>query len=266
MTSHAEPATVPPSTRSMLGGIVIGVLAGFLSGLFGVGGGTVIVPGLVMAVRMNQRLAHGTSLAAIIPISLAGMGGFALEGKVDWAVAGLLVAGSLAGARLGTLLLHRVSQHHLRLAFAAILILAAVELIVELPDSFARDPLTATMGAGLVAVGFIGGAVAGMLGVGGGVIMVPAQMLLFGIPGAVAKGTSLAVIVPTALIATAENRRRGNADVPLAMVIGVAGVVSAFVASKIAVDLDAITSNLLFALLLSLVSFRLLLQRRSAAE
>jgi uncharacterized protein len=74
----------------------------------------------------------------------------------------------------------------------------------------------------------------------------------------VAKGTSLAVIVPTSIVGTWRNRHHGNADMPIAVTVGMAGVVSAFVASKIAVSMSEMTSNVLFALLLVAVAARML--------
>ncbi|MGH9271510.1 MAG: sulfite exporter TauE/SafE family protein, partial [Ilumatobacteraceae bacterium] len=82
--------------------VVVGVMAGFLAGLFGVGGGIVIVPGLVLAVGMAQRLAHGTSLAAVVPISVASVITFVAHGNVDWPVALWLSVGAVAGAVIGT--------------------------------------------------------------------------------------------------------------------------------------------------------------------
>jgi uncharacterized membrane protein YfcA len=88
--------------------------------------------------------------------------------------------------------------------------------------------------------------------------MVPAMVVLWGVPPAVAKGTSLAVIVPTSIMGTWRNRHHGNADIPIAVTVGLAGVVSAFVASKISVGMSETTSNVLFALLLLAVAGRML--------
>jgi hypothetical protein len=115
-------------------------------------------------------------------------------------------------------------------------------------------------------LGFVAGVLAGLMGVGGGIVLVPGQILLFGIEDAVAKGTSLAVIIPTAVVGTATNVKRDNADLRTAMIVGVAGVITAFLASQIAVDLDPTVSSVLFGLLLSVVSLRLLLQREPVAE
>jgi uncharacterized membrane protein YfcA len=255
-------------TRRDLGAGVVGVIAGFMSGLFGIGGGTVIVPGLVFVMRFTQRYAHGTSLAAIVPIAAAGVAGFALDDKVDWPVAGLLVVGSTIGAQIGTRLIHRVSHRHLRIGFAVLLLITAVRLVLDSAEFLVpgRDALDPAAALGLAGLGFVAGVLAGLMGVGGGIVLVPGQILLFGIEDAVAKGTSLAVIIPTAVVGTATNVKRDNADLRTAMIVGVAGVITAFLASRIAVDLDPTVSGVLFGLLLSVVSLRLLLQREPVAE
>ena len=90
--------------------------------------------------------------------------------------------------------------------------------------------------------------------------MVPAMILLFGIPPVVAKGTSAAVIVPTAVMGTWRNRLRGNADLRAAAIIGAAGIVTAALGSIVADKMSAELSNVLFAALLVVVAGRLLWQ------
>lgn len=242
--------------------IAVGVLAGGLSGLFGVGGGILIVPGLVMVLGMDQRRAHGTSLAAIVPIALSGTVGYAVADSVDWPVAALLVVGSAVGAAIGTHLLARLPVDTLRVGFALLLLATAVRMAIDIPDALGRADLDPLNAVGLAGVGLVSGTLAGLLGVGGGVVMVPAQVLLFAIPDAVAKGTSLAVILPTALIATSRNLRAGNANLRVAVVVGLAGVVSAFLMSQLAVDLDPTVSSLLFAGLLTVTAVRMLVRHR----
>ena len=90
--------------------------------------------------------------------------------------------------------------------------------------------------------------------------MVPAMVVGFGIPAVVAKGTSLAVIVPTSIMGTWRNRSNNNVDLRLAAILGVAGVVSAFGATKISVGMSETTSNMLFAVLLLVVALRMMWQ------
>jgi uncharacterized protein len=249
----------PATTRvSFLVAGMVGAAAGAMSGLFGVGGGILIVPGLVILGGMPQRKAHATSLAAIVPIAVAGASGYAMEGAVNWLAAGLLTVGAAAGIVAGTRALRRLPDRTLRLVFAAFLLLAAALLPVEV-TSVAETAIDVGVGVQLVAVGVLAGALAGLLGVGGGILMIPALVLLASVPQAVAKGTSLAVIVPTALVGTIQNMRRGDADLPVAAVAGGAGVLFAFLASLVSVRMDPVLSAILFGLLLVAMAVRLLL-------
>jgi uncharacterized protein len=109
----------------------VGTVAGAFSGLFGVGGGTVIVPLLIFWLGYEERLATGTSLAAIAVIGLLGVlaqGG--LYGNVHLATGLLLSIPAIAGVLLGTAIQQRISQRAVSLLFAALLIAIAIELIV----------------------------------------------------------------------------------------------------------------------------------------
>ena len=267
MTAPAGPIPAVPTALPMAKVLVLGLVAGFLSGLFGVGGGILIVPMLVLLLGTDQRLAHGTSLAAVLPIALSGVIGFAVEDSVDWPAAAALTAGAMAGAVAGTHALHVLPTKVLGYAFAGVLMASALRLIVDNSEASGRGELTVVMVIGFVLVGLGTGTLAGLLGVGGGVVMVPAMIILFGIPAAVAKGTSLGVIIPTSVVGTRRNIRKGNCDTRVAVVVGLAGVVSAFAASKISVGLDENVANGLFAGLLALVSARMFLttSREAAA-
>ena len=240
--------------------VVVGLAAGFLSGLFGVGGGILMVPALVLLLHFQQRLAHGTSLAAVLPIAISGVVGFALEDSVDWPVAAALVVGAMGGAVIGTHALQRLSPTALGRAFALVMIISAARLVFDDPDASGRAALSLVGIAVLALVGLLSGTLAGLLGVGGGVVMVPAMIILFGVPAAVAKGTSLAVIVPTSVVATQRNLRNRNADLRTAAIVGVAGIASAYAASQISVGLDERVSNAMFAALLAFVAVRMFIR------
>ena len=255
MNAPSRPSTFVGA--KVAGSVVVGAVAGFLSGLFGVGGGILIVPGLVFLLGMDQRRAHGTSLAAIVPIAVAGVGGFVLDDAVDWPVAAAIVVGAVAGSMIGTTALQVIPQRGLRLAFVVFLLATAARMVVATSDAVGRGELDVPLVLGLIVLGVASGTLAGLLGVGGGIIIVPVLVALFSIPDAVAKGTSLVVIVPTAVSGTLRNVRNDNADLRVAAVVGLAGVVSAFLGSQIAVDMDPRTSGILFAVLLTLVAARM---------
>jgi uncharacterized membrane protein YfcA len=110
----------------------IGFLAGLFSGLFGVGGGTVIVPLLILWFAYGERLATGTSLAAIVLIGLLGAlaeGG--VYGNVHLLTGLLLAIPAVLGVLLGTAIQQRIPQRAVSYLFAALLVGIAVELILK---------------------------------------------------------------------------------------------------------------------------------------
>ena len=257
-TTPVEPAgDARPASRRVLRVVLVGLVAGFLSGLFGVGGGILIVPALVLLLGFTQRLAHGTSLAAVLPIAIASLTTYAFEDKVDWKVGALLAVGAVAGAVIGTHILHRLPHDTLAIAFAVLLVATAVRLLLDHSDAGERGDLHPITVVTLIIVGLITGVLAGLLGVGGGIFVVPAMVVGYGIPAAVAKGTSLAMIVPTSIMGTWRNRKNQNADLRVAVILGLAGVASAFAGGKISVGMSEKTSNILFALLLLFVATRM---------
>ncbi|MFL5799622.1 MAG: sulfite exporter TauE/SafE family protein [Actinomycetota bacterium] len=260
--SEASPAIGAPPDR-LVASLALGVIAGFLSGMFGVGGGIVIVPGLVLLMRMDQRLAHGTSLAAALPISMAATVGFAASGNIDWVAALPILLGGATGALIGVRALQRVPLQGLRLGFAAVLAASAVRLLITLAPAHAHAQTSLLSLVGLVALGLASGVLAGLMGVGGGIVIVPALLLEWGLSAPVAKGTSLVVIIGTALVATIQNSRKRNVDLRLALRVGLAGVGASFAGSLIAAHLTGALANDLFAALLILVALRLVLVARS---
>ena len=108
----------------------IGTLAGLFSGLFGVGGGTVVVPLLIFWFAYGERLATGTSLAAIIAIGLIGavaQGG--IYGNVHVGTGLLLAIPAIVGVVIGTAIQQRIPQRAVSYLFALLLVAIAVELI-----------------------------------------------------------------------------------------------------------------------------------------
>jgi len=192
-------------------------------------------------------------------MSVASMLTYAAPDNVDWPAALWLSVGAVGGAVIGTRLLHVLPHRVLALLFAGIVLASAVRLFLA-TDADGRSALSATGLLALVAVGLLAGIVAGLFGVGGGIVLVPAMILLFGIPPVVAKGTSAAVIVPAAVMGTWRNRRLGNADLRAAAIVGAAGIVTAALGGTIAGTMSDQLSNVLFASLLVVVAGRLLWQ------
>ncbi|GAA5206813.1 sulfite exporter TauE/SafE family protein [Microbacterium kyungheense] len=247
----------PHDTRFYLTCIGIGLVAGVLSGLFGVGGGTVIVPFLIMFLHFDQRLAAGTSLAAIVPTATVGVISYAVTGSVAWIPALLLALGAVFGAQIGTWLLPRLSLTVLRWAFVGFLVAVIVSLFLVIPSRDAELVLTWGSGAALVVVGLGTGILSGLIGVGGGIIVVPMLMVLFGTSDLVAKGTSLLMMIPAAVSGTFGNIRRGNVDLVAAAVVGVAACTTTALGAWIATLVDPFVGNVLFAVYLAFIAVQM---------
>ncbi|MDT0158411.1 sulfite exporter TauE/SafE family protein [Microbacterium sp. ARD32] len=243
---HEEQA-ITRGPRAYVGFVLIGLAAGLLSGLFGVGGGTVIVPLLVLLLRFDQRRAAGTSLAAIVPTAAVGVISYALSGSVAWVAALILAAGAVAGAQIGSRLMPRVSQRALRWGFVVFLLIVLVSLFVIIPSRESTFELGWANGIGMLLVGVVTGVVAGLIGVGGGVIVVPALMIVFGTSDLVAKGTSLMMMIPTAVSGTIGNLRHRNVELLGAAIIGVSACTMTALGAWLATLIDPTTGNVLFA-------------------
>jgi uncharacterized protein len=228
--------------------IALGLVAGVLSSLFGVGGGFVVVPGLTF-LGLDQRNANATSLAAVVPISAAASIAYLRKGQVNWTVALILLIGGLIGAEIGSRLLKRTSVHLLKIMFLLILVTAAVRLMFSI-KSGTTVHLTTANGVALGAVGLGIGILSGMLGLGGGFLMVPAMMLVASMPPTFAKGTSLLAIIPTAVFGTLQNQRRELVDLRTAALVGLPGALASMMAGFFVTALSAQVSNTLFAALL----------------
>jgi len=120
----------PTFWRSPAALVAIGAGAGLLSGLLGVGGGLLMVPGLVLLVGLAQHRAHATSLAAIIPIAVVGALVFGRADSVDGLAAAVLAVGSLLGVQVGARAMGRLSGERLALVFGGFVIVVALAMLL----------------------------------------------------------------------------------------------------------------------------------------
>jgi uncharacterized membrane protein YfcA len=111
---------------------LLGLLAGVVSGLFGVGGAVVIIPGLIFITKMPQHTAHGTSLAALLlPVGLLGVLEYSKRQQVNWPYAAIVALGLLIGAYFGARLAGTISDVMLRKAFGVFLLLISIRFLAS---------------------------------------------------------------------------------------------------------------------------------------
>lgn len=255
--------SLPTGTALALGGVT-----GLLSGLFGVGGGVILVPGMVLLARIPQHVAHATSLVAILITAPAALVGFAVDGSVAYQAGAGIAVGAVTGAVVGAAAMHRLSAARLRQGFALLLLVVAIRLLLPAggaaPPEAAIDSLWAL--AAYVGLGLAAGVLSALMGVGGGVIMVPAMVLLLGLDQHTAEGTSLLVIVPTALVGAWRHSNHGYTDWRLGLLIGIGGIAGALLGAQAALALPAATLQRLFAVFLGVMGVRMLLRSRPARD
>ena len=118
-------------SRSFLTYVGIGLAAGAFSALFGVGGGGVVVPLLILFAGFGSKPATGTSLAAIGLTAVFGVASFSVLGEVEWGYAALVGMPAVLGTLVGTWAQQRISSRLLTALFAAFLVVIAVRLFLE---------------------------------------------------------------------------------------------------------------------------------------
>jgi len=182
--------------------LVLGAIAGFLAGMFGVGGGLVLVPVLLFLFDAQQfpaehlmLLALGTSMAAILFTSLASLREHHRHGAVNWRVVRNITPGILLGTGIGTWLAASIPTRGLAIFFALFVYTVAVQILLDMrPHATRQLPGT----AGMTLTGILTGSLSSLVSIGGGSIVVP-FLVWCNIPLRNAIGTSAAIGFPVAV-------------------------------------------------------------------
>lgn len=243
-------------SRTLLAALV-GITAGVTSGLFGIGGGLVFVPGLVLILGFEQHRAHATSSAAVVVTATTGAIRFFDGGAADLRAGGLLAGGAILGALAGATLMGKVPSKWLKALFVSVAVVAAVRLTLGgLSPGSGGHHIESTLGAmiGIVLLGMATGVLMSMLGLGGGLVYVPILALIFGLEQHIAQGTSLVAIVPTAASAAIVHYRAHRIDIPIALILGAGSIAGVLLGALLAFSLAGSTLQFLFAGLLVLAA------------
>lgn len=240
--------------------LLIGFGAGAFSGAFGVGGGIILVPLLVLLLHFSQKRAQATSLVMVALAATAGFITYSIAGEVAWIPAGFILVGGLMGSVAGSTLVRRTSDRRLQLAFGLLLIAVAVRLLwpngsvasSELPD------ISLLTAFGYVASGLAMGLLSALFGIGGGIILIPILVTALGFPQQLAAGTSLAVMAPIALVGAWRQSRAGETDWSTGLRFGFGAIPGSVVGALAAVSVSGGIIRSLFAVVLILTGVRMI--------
>jgi uncharacterized protein len=239
--------------RALLG-ILSGLVAGAMSGAFGVGGAILTTPAVEVLLGAPPIIAVGTPLPAIVPTTLSGMVAYRRAGQIDirgvkWAAP----VGAVAAAA-GAWLTKVVNARFLLLATAVLIGWQAVR--VGWGTTVQEDPSRPVRPSGLAfsLMGLAAGFASGLLGVGGGIVMVPVMSGLFGMPLKRALGTSLVIIAFMVIPGTAVHAALGHIDWEICLWLCIGVVPGAAIGSRWAVRARERTLRVVVATFLLVVS------------
>ncbi|MGD8571234.1 MAG: sulfite exporter TauE/SafE family protein [Gammaproteobacteria bacterium] len=253
--------------------LLVGVIAGLCAGLFGVGGGLIVVPALAyifvlldVTSTSLMQLAVGTSLAVIIVTSLSSVIAHHRHGAVQWNLAGRIAPFIAAGALAGAFVASRVPSAQLKIIFAVVEIIIALQMYLEFKPKPARTlPGTPKLGVISGAIGLV----SAVVGIGGGTMMVPyltwcnveihkavATSAACGVPIALAGSLGFIVLVPPAV--DLPDNAIGFIYWPAFLGIAVATVLAAPLGAKLAHRLSTRHLRRIFAIFLGLIGLSML--------
>jgi len=216
-----------------------------------------MIPIMTWLGKLSQHKAHGTSLAAIIFTALVGAGTYFLHGAVDWKIAAILAASAIIFARFGALYAHSLPEKKLRRAFGLFLSIVSVLVIVRgLLPSAGQPPAFWVNLLVFLSTGAGAGFLAGMMGVGGGIVMVPPMVLLAGMSQHLAQGTSLLAMVPVSISGALTHHRLGNVQTDLVWGLLVGAGIGSYLGGTAANLLPELYLKLIFSGVLILMGLK----------
>jgi len=249
--------------------IVIGVAAGFFAGLFGIGGGIIIVPSLILFAGFPLVKATGTSLAAILlPVGILGVIAYYRAKVIDLRASAFIAAGLLTSVVIGAWLANALPVDVMRKIFAVFCLYVSwnfIDLVrryrkwrgltVTVKPEPGTDPRPSPWP--LIGIGLLAGVMAGMFGIGGGNIIVPLLALALHYPAKRAIATSLgAILFPFGIPGVLYYHHAGNLDLAAAAWIAGGLFVGTVFGALITISLPGRTVKLLYGLFLVFVAAR----------
>ncbi len=243
--------------------LFLGLGAGILTGLMGIGGGSIIVPLMVYLLSMNEYAAQGTSLfIQLLPIGLGALWVYWKKGAVDLRAGIACAVGFLPGGYLGGRVALAISSHNLQGLFGLFLVFSAVMLwwqpgAKSVADGASGAPNKLTRGgrlAGILAMSVVVGTASGLFGIGGGILLVPILVLLFGFEEHRAQGTSLiALVPPTGFFGVLAYYHAHQVDLKIALLLTPGFFLGGILGGKLAARLSSRWMRVVFAGLLFLL-------------
>jgi uncharacterized membrane protein YfcA len=254
---------------------IFGFLIGIAAALAGVGGGVFIVPLLTILYGVDIKLAVGTSLTTIIFTAIASTLNYAKQKRIYYKTGLIVAIATVPGSYLGANILKLLAPDWVSIIFGLFLIFVAARMIIGSNHSehkakektsqqsavrsdteLIRSGKTILIGAGL---SFFGGLASGLLGIGGGVLVVPIMTFFMGMPIHFATATSMFTMIFTSISGVTQHLAANNVNSEYAILLALGTIFGAQVGAYVSKKISSKNLRRFFAILLIVVSIKMIL-------
>ncbi len=237
--------------------LVVGFLGGIPAGLLGLGGGILFIPLMVYIAKLNMKEITGVSSMAVAIVATVGSIRYSSEGYGLGPFIPYLIVGGILGALVGNRLNKGLDSNSLKKIFSIVLLITSVRMnYIVVGNEISNDNMLI-----YVLIGFVSGILAGLLGLGGGVVRIPALLLFAGLPSLVAQGASLITSVPTAIAAAYPKVKDSPIKIKQGIMLGGGGSLGVLIGSEIAFSLGDNSLKTIFSYFLFLVAIKMFFEK-----
>ena len=246
---------------------ILGLLTGMTASMLGIGGGVLLVPLLHILFGLEMHEAVGTSLFIVFFLSSLAAFSYLREKLTLWKLGLAFGCGGVPGAYVGSVVSYMVPSTLLRIAFSILVLYLSIRMwrkkspskggkMISKKSLNLGEPKTMLL---LLLLGFMAGFLSGLLGIGGGVVVVPIMNLLLGIPIHNSIATSVLTVVITTLAGSSTHIVMGGVRYDVGLWLAPSAMLGSYLGTKISVKLKGILLSRIFSILLVFIAVRMFL-------
>ncbi|MGC9066395.1 MAG: sulfite exporter TauE/SafE family protein [Candidatus Ratteibacteria bacterium] len=231
--------------------LLTGLVAGFICGLTGMGGGTIYVPIFYFLFDFSIKKAIGTSLMVIFISSVFAFLTHLKGGQINFKMALFLIISGIIGAQAGSAITAKLPDNAVKIFFICLTIVLSFNMWRDRKNHVGSGPAQIDLSpVKLILIGFTGGMISGMGGVGGAIILVPLLHLYAGVPINICIGTTLSVVMFNSLSGAAGYLYHGLVDVQTGALTGLAAIFTAIAGAKVSMKTPTRKLRKIFSVIL----------------
>ena len=239
-------------------GLITGAITGFLCGMFGMGGGAILIPVIVHIFKLPMKHAIGTSLTIIVFTSISSLFNYKKSGNLNSKLTFLILPFGIVATQIGALLTSRLPENLVKYIFIFMILSLGLKMLfpgkqVECSTQGRENKLA------VILIGTFAGFVSGLCGVGGAVLIIPLFYIFLRIPMHACIGTALLVIFFNSLSGSIGYIVRGLVDFKVALVLSIGSMIAAPFGSKISINTSKEKLRRVFAVILILSGLSILI-------